>query len=110
MLCLAKNRLDTKLLRIHLFSVFTIKRPRAPVLWSLNRVYTPTITHCTHCGDVFFFIIQVIGDVYKHTLTPSAPNGCVKSMLSLPFNTTSQLHMYYVLKMVSYYFFKHLHV
>ena len=64
MLCLAKNRLDTKLLRIHLFSVFTIKRPRAPVLCSLNRVYTdkctPTITHCTHCGDVVFLSFKLL--------------------------------------------------
>jgi len=27
--CLSKNRLDSKLLRIHLFSVLTIKRPRS---------------------------------------------------------------------------------
>jgi len=26
-----KNRLDTKIFRIHLFSFFTIKTPRAPV-------------------------------------------------------------------------------
>ena len=77
-------------------------------------VYTLTnvlrLLHIVHIVVMLFFIIQVIGDVYKHTLTPSAPYGCVKSMLSLPFNTTSQPHMYYVLKMVSYYFFKHLHV
>jgi len=29
--CLSKNRLYTKMLRIHLFSIFTIKTPLAPL-------------------------------------------------------------------------------
>jgi len=46
MLCLSKNRLDTKLLRIHLFSVFTVKRPRAlAALAPLGHLIMKTLTN-----------------------------------------------------------------
>ena len=44
--CLSKYRLDTTLLRIHLFSVFTIKRPRAiAALAPLGLLIVKTPTH-----------------------------------------------------------------
>jgi len=48
--CLSQNKSDTKLLRVYLFTVFTIKRPRLSLrsLRSLNRedsdTYTQTVT------------------------------------------------------------------
>ena len=50
MRCLSQNKSDTKLFRVYLFTVFTIKRPRALAsLRSLNREdsdkYTLTITY-----------------------------------------------------------------
>ena len=49
--CLSQNKSDTKLFRVYLFTVFTIKRPRsrfARSLRSLNRedsdTYTQTVT------------------------------------------------------------------
>ena len=48
MRCLSQNKSDTKLFRVYLFTVFTIKRP-ARSLRSLNREhsdkYTQTITY-----------------------------------------------------------------
>jgi len=49
--CLSQNKSDTKLFRVYLFTVFTIKRPRA-LAWSLRSLnredsdkYTLTITY-----------------------------------------------------------------
>jgi len=43
--CLSKNRLDTKLLRIHLFGVFTIKRTRSlAALAPLDLLIVKTLT------------------------------------------------------------------
>ena len=46
MRCLPKNRLDTKLLRIHLFSVFTVKTTRAlAALAPLGLLIAKTLTN-----------------------------------------------------------------
>ena len=43
--CLSKNRLYTKMLRIHLFSIFTIKTPRAlPALAPLGLLIVKSMT------------------------------------------------------------------
>jgi len=55
MLCLSKNRLDTELLRIHLFSVFTIKRLRAlAVIAPLGFLILKTLTNVLLLGKYEF--------------------------------------------------------
>ena len=61
MRCLSLNKSDTKLFRVYLFTVFTIKRPQALFLArslrSLNREdsdkYTLTITSFKYCVNEF---------------------------------------------------------
>jgi len=44
--CLSKNRLYTKMLRIHLFSIFTIKTPKAlAALAPLGLLIVKTVTN-----------------------------------------------------------------
>ena len=46
MRCLSQNKSDTKLFRVYLFTVFTIKRPRALASLSpLGLLIVKTVTH-----------------------------------------------------------------
>ena len=56
--CLTKNRLYTKMLRIHLFSIFTIKTPRAlaaltPVGLLIVKTLTNVLLTLTYCVYMF---------------------------------------------------------
>jgi len=60
MFCLSKHRLDTKLLKIHLFNVFTIKRPRAlAALAPLGLLIMKTLTN----------VLQLLRNVQRRLLT-----------------------------------------
>jgi len=57
--CLFENRLDTKMLRIHLFSIFAIKTPRTlVVLASLGLLIVKTLTNV---------LLHRIASNYSHT-------------------------------------------
>ena len=65
MRCLSQNKSDTKLLRVYLFTVFTIKRPRALAsLASLGLLIVKTVTNILYYLNYYILIRQAMHTLY----------------------------------------------